>query len=107
MSAGHFNEFTTVRALCKACGWFRVLGYCGTKDQVRAVIRIEVDPDGCNLLRGRVLEFPNTSQPDDWPEGYRDLREESYCCGMFVIEHKFDPLLENRSCPRCRKVGML
>ena len=107
MSAEHWNEFSTVRALCTACGWLRILGYCGQKDDVRAVIRIDADATSCNVLRGRVLEFPSTAGPDEWPEGYRDLSDESYRCGMVAIERTFDPLLKERCCPRCKKAGRL
>jgi hypothetical protein len=107
MSTEHLNEFSTVRALCTACGWFRVLGFCGQKDDVRAVIRIDADAAESNLLRGRVLELPSSARPDEWPEGYRDLSDESYRCGTLAIERTFDPLLKDKSCPRCRKAGAL
>lgn len=108
MSAEHFNDFTTVRALCTGCGWFRILGYCGQKDGLRAVIRIDSDAaSSSNLLRGRVLEFPSIYGADEWPEGYRDLSEESHRSGMVAVERTFDPLLDGRYCPRCKKTGSL
>lgn len=105
--SGVLNEFSTVRALCTACGWFRMLGYCGRKDDVRAVIRIDADAAPCNLLRGRVREYPASAGAHQWPPGYRDLSEESYRDGMFAVIRTFDALLEGRRCSRCATLGKL
>jgi hypothetical protein len=107
VDADYWNEFSTVRALCVACGWFRLLGYCGRMDDVRAVIRIDADASGCNLLRGRVLEYPPAASPVEWPAGYRDLNAESHQCGVMAIRRTFDALLKDRPCPRCKKTGSL
>jgi hypothetical protein len=103
MSDDRINEFSTVPAFCTACGWFRVLGYTGCKNGNRALIRIVSDPAECNVLRGRVIEQPAELPPEEWPEGYRDLSEESHRSEMVAIERTLEPLLARRVCPRCKQ----
>lgn len=102
------DEFETVRALCKACGWFRIVGYSGCKGAVRALIRLGRARTGNNVLEAKVLEVPADVPSDVWSEdypGHQDLENEAQTKGLFRAMSEFDHLFANRSCPRCGRIG--
>ncbi len=104
-----FN-FQTVRCICYACGWFRVIGFTGIKGDERALIRFRRDKGGCNLLKAEVLLGPrdcSVEQIAAGHEGYHDLQEEAYSLGLIKAEEQYDHFFEDRVCPRCKQGGKL
>ena len=103
-------EFCTVRVLCHDCGWFRNIGYTGTKDNVRAVIKIQKSKDPSHILRGKVLEFSVEKSLEEIavanPE-FRDLNAEAHQKGLNATMNEFYPLIQDALCPRCKKEGNL
>jgi hypothetical protein len=105
-----WNEFETIRVVCVACGWFRVLGYSGCKDGVRALIRIRPARGASNVLHGDVLEIPADVPFDIWSEKhpeYRDLQHEAHAHGIVGAMKEFDHMLACCPCPRCVCIGKL
>lgn len=103
-------EFSTVRVLCRECGWLRNIGYTGIKDNVRALIQISESRDASHILHGRTLEV-SISEPLEnvlaRHPGYRDLEDEAQTKGLLAMLDEFKPLLASRSCPRCKKLDNL
>ena len=104
------DEFETVRAVCKACGWFRIVGYTGSKGDVRALIRIQRARCGRNVLRSRVIEMPAAVALETCLEkytGYQDLQHEAYAKGLVKTMDEFAHYLADQPCPRCKRLGHL
>ena len=99
-------DFSTVRVLCHACGWFRNLGYTGVKGSVRSVIKVLRSNDPSHVLRAKVLEFPANKSLEEIASlhpDYQDLEVEAHEKGLFAMLDEFRPLLEGASCPRCKE----
>jgi hypothetical protein len=102
--------FSSVRALCRRCGWQRPIGCTGQKNEIRAVIRVVPCSDPCNLVSARTryypVKTPLSTITADLP-GYRDLEDEAMQKGLVGMLHEFQPLFEGRRCPRCKQSGQL
>ena len=99
-----FNEFHTVRVVCHSCGWFRVIGYTGVKDGVRALVRIRRSAAACNLLDCDIREVPAALARADYAgnlQEFSDLNAEAYKHGLPAVCRQFQPMLEDAVCPRC------
>lgn len=103
-------DFHTVRVLCKDCGWYRNIAHSGCADGKRALVQISASDDPSHVLHARVMEIseelPLEDALRDHP-GFRDLVHEAHEMGLLRMEAQFQPLLNERPCPRCRKVGRL
>ena len=96
--------FSSVRILCRSCGWHRPLGLAGQYDGRRAVIRIQDCSDPCNILSARTRFFPidkSLAEIAARQSGYRDLHEDATNCGLFRMLLEFQPLFFGKCCPRC------
>ena len=102
--------FTTVRALCRACGWSREVGKTGVNDGMRAVISLRSCRDDCNVISARTRYYPANIPLTEIRlrcPSYRDLREEAYAVGHLRMCDGFASLFVGRRCPRCGVVGQL
>jgi hypothetical protein len=105
-----FPGFATVRAVCYACGWYRIIGYSGANGVDRAIIRVERDRSPCNVLWAKVVIVPAELDPAElaarYPK-YRDLEYEwDYRRPHPVsIEAKrpYRDLVKDQPCPRCKR----
>jgi hypothetical protein len=104
-----FN-FQTVRCICYACGWFRVIGFTGINGAQRALIRLNRDKGNCNLLKAEVLVGPrdhSIQQLAAGRYGFHDLQDEAYDMGLVNAERQYDHLFRGQVCPRCKKPDRL
>lgn len=103
-------DFRTVRVQCRACGWFRNIAHAGCADGKRALVSVSSSDDPSHVLRARVIEVPEdvplSVALKEHPE-YRDLISEAHQKGLLALMREFQPLLEGRACPRCKRVGNL
>lgn len=103
-------EFTTVRGLCRACGWSRAIGVTGIKNGTRAVISVRSCNEDCNVISARTRFYPATvplAEIQVRCPSYRDLQEEACEIGLVRMCDGFSSLFCGRRCPRCRAVGEL
>ena len=100
-------DFQIVRCLCRECGWFRIVGFCGLKSADRAVIRLRRDRKGdSNLLRAEACIGPAEASIEEIAggrEGFRDPEAEAYEMGLAKAEEQYAHLFEDCLCPRCKK----
>jgi hypothetical protein len=109
-------EHSVVRVVCYQCGWFRVIGYTGSKYTfstrlwTRALIRVRKARDACNVLSADVIEFETDDPTQDVSNripGYRDLEHEAHRDGLVATLGTMDSLAANQICPRCKQRGSL
>jgi hypothetical protein len=104
-----FN-FQTVRIYSRSCGWQRILGLTGIKNEERAIIRIRPCEHPHVLLSARTKIIPvSVSQVECellYP-GYRDLESEAHMHGLTAMLKEYEWYLSNKGCPRCRSIGGL
>jgi len=103
-------DFLTVRVLCHACGWFRIIAHSGCADGKRALVSIFRSQDPSHVLEAKVVEVPEerplATVLREHAE-HRDLVDEAHRKGLIKLMQEFEPLLEGQACPRCKTVGKL
>jgi hypothetical protein len=107
-----FPGFATVRVVCYRCGWYRILGYTGRNGPVRALIRVERARSACNVLWAKVITVPADQDLRDLAQRYphyRDLMDEwadkQGWEAVLAAKQPYRELVQDRNCPRCRRVG--
>ena len=104
-----FN-FQTVRIYCRSCGWQRILGLAGIKNEERAVIRIRPCDNPHVLLGARTKIIPVSVSQEECerllPE-YKDLETEANQHSLRALEREYEKYFEDKSCPRCHHMGGL
>ena len=101
-------DFHIVRVVCHSCGWHRVIAHSGCADGKRAIIKIEGAKDISHVLQAKIIEIPEEQPKSEWKENhpdFRDLVEEAHEFGLYKTMDKFDDLLQDKKCPRCKKNG--
>jgi len=102
------NYFHVVLCTCRHCGWFRVVGYTGVFDGVRALIRLRPSASRVNLVEADILTGPADLPLDELTggrSGFHDLVAEAAALGLLAAARRFDSLVAHHGCPRCKRPG--
>src|SRR5688572_28676588 len=101
-------DFHVVRALCKGCGWHRVVAHSGTSDGKRALVKLSRASDPSHVVEASVVEIPEAMATADWTAqypGFCDLVAEAYDKGLLAAMRNYSSLFAGQVCPRCNREG--
>ena len=103
-------DFHVVRAVCKACGWHRVVAHSGTSEGRRALVKLSKASDPSHVIEASVVEVAESMPTAEWKAQYpefSDLVAEAHDKGLMAAMGSYSPLFDDRVCPRCKGEGRL